>query len=174
MRRPAAVRVVGPMQWIVYPALAVVAASILLATPVQLFGLKLPEPILALVLAFAWPLVRPSMIAPLILLLLGVFTDLLLAGAQPLGVWSLSLLVVYGVVLGARNLLAGQETLFLFVWYAGCTLLAFVLTYLIVSLGAGNAPSLWALLGQVIPTLLLFPVAGWMIERFDDGDMRLR
>ena len=115
MRRPAAVRVVGPMQWIVYPALAVVAASVLLATPVQLFGLKLPEPILALVLAFAWPLVRPSMIAPLILLLLGVFTDLLLAGAQPLGVWSLSLLVVYGVVLAARNLLAGQETLVRFV-----------------------------------------------------------
>lgn len=174
MRRAATVRVVGPLQWIVYPALIVVALSIVLATPVELFGLKLPEPILPMVLAFAWPLIRPSMIAPLVLLLLGLFVDLLLAGAQPLGVWSLSLLVVYGVVLAARNLLAGQETQILFIWYACCTLLAFLLTYLIVSIQAANAPSILSLFGQMIPTLLLFPIANWMIERFDDGDMRLR
>ena len=34
MRRPVAVRVVGPMQWIVYPALTAVAATILLQTTV--------------------------------------------------------------------------------------------------------------------------------------------
>lgn len=174
MRRPATVRVVGPLQWIVYPALITVALSIVLATPVELFGLKLPEPILPLVLAFAWPLIRPSMIAPFVLFLLGLFMDLLLAGQQPLGVWSFSLMVVYGVVLAARTLLAGQETQNLFVWYACCTLAAFLLTYLIVSIKAANAPSILSLLGQMIPTLLLFPVSNWMIERFDDGDMRLR
>ena len=40
------VRIVGPMSWIVYPALVVVAVQLLLATPVQLFGLNLPEPVL--------------------------------------------------------------------------------------------------------------------------------
>lgn len=172
MKRSATVRVVGPVEWIVYPSLIVLAVTLVLATPVELFGLKLPEPVLPLILAFAWPLVRPSMIAPAVLFFVGLFVDLLWGGM--LGVWPLALLAVYGVVLLSRNLLAGQETQILFVWYGCCTLLAFFMTYLIVSFDSGNAPSLLALLGQMIPTLLLFPVANWMIQRFDDGDTRFR
>lgn len=174
MRRSATVRVIGPMQWIIYPSLITVVLMILLATPVSLFGLTLPEPILPMLLAFAWPLIRPSMLAPFVLFLLGLFVDLMLGGQQPLGLWALSLMAVYGAVLAARSLLVGQETLFLFVWYSASTCAAFLLTYAIVTLKAGNAPSVVALLGQLVPTLLLFPVANWMIERFDDGDMRLR
>jgi rod shape-determining protein MreD len=172
VKRPAAVRVVGPVEWILYPSLAVIVATLIFAVPVELFGFKLPEPVLPMMLAFAWPLVRPSMIAPVALFFVGLFVDLLWGGM--LGVWPLSLLAVYGVVLLSRNLLAGQETQVLFVWYGCCTLLAFFLTYLIVSLDAVNAPSILALLGQMIPTLLLFPVANWMIQRFDDGDTRFR
>lgn len=172
MRRPVAVRVVGPLQWIVYPGLAAAAATVILATPVEMFGLKLPEPIVPLVLAFAWPLIRPSVAAPVVLFLLGLFLDLFLGPG--LGLWPLCLLAVYGGVLIVRNLLAGQETLFLFAWYAACVALAFVLAYLVVGLRAGAAPSLLALLGQMVPTLLLFPAAHWLIERFDDGDVRFR
>lgn len=166
------VRVVGPTQWVFYPALAVIAITVILATPVELFGMKLPEPVLPLVLAFAWPLIRPSMVAPAVLFCLGLFLDLFWGGT--LGLWPLCLLSVYGVVLASRNLLAGQETQILFVWYAVCALVAFVLAYLVVTLTAGRAPSLLSLMGQVIPTLLLFPVADWMIQRFDDGDVRFR
>ena len=77
MRRPVAVRVVGPLQWIVYPSLLAILATLVLATPVTLFGLSLPEPIIPMVLAFAWPLIRPSITAPLALLALGLFLDLL-------------------------------------------------------------------------------------------------
>ena len=70
MRRAVAMRVVGPMQWVVYPAMAAIALTILLATPVELFGLKMPEPVLPLILAFAWPLIRPSMIAPAVVVTL--------------------------------------------------------------------------------------------------------
>lgn len=172
MRRPVAVRMVGPMQWIVYPALVAAVGTLILATPVELFGLKLPEPILPLVLAFAWPLIRPSVGAPFVLFLLGLFLDLILGPA--LGLWPLCLLAVYGVVLVARNLLAGQETVFLFGWYGAGVALAFFLAYLLVGIRAGTPPSLLALVGQVIPTLLLFPLAHWLIERFDDGDVRFR
>lgn len=172
MRRSLAVRVVGPAQWVAYPALAVIALTVVLATPVEMFGLKLPEPVLPLVLAFAWPLIRPSMVAPAVLFGLGLFLDLFWGGT--LGVWPLCLLSVYGVVLASRNLLAGQETQILFMWFAVCALVAFVLAYLVVTLTAGRAPSLLSLLGQVVPTLLLFPVADWMIQRFDDGDVRFR
>ena len=165
-------RVVGPMQWVVYPAMAAIALTILLATPIELFGLKMPEPVLPLILAFAWPLIRPSMVAPAVLFGLGLFLDLFWGGT--LGLWPLCLLAVYGAVLASRSLLAGQETQILFVWYAICALGAFIVAYLVVTLDAGRAPSLLALLGQVVPTLLLFPVADWMIQRFDDGDVRFR
>ncbi|WGM31627.1 hypothetical protein [Brevundimonas sp. NIBR11] len=172
MRRPVTIRVVGPTQWVLYPALISIALTVLLATPVELFGLKLPEPVLPLILAFAWPLIRPSMVAPAVLFALGLFLDMFWGGT--LGLWPLCLLSVYGVVLASRNLLAGQETQILFVWYGLCVLAAFVVAYLIVTLDAGRAPSLLSLIGQVVPTLLLFPVADWMIQRFDDGDVRFR
>jgi rod shape-determining protein MreD len=167
-----AVRVVGPTQWVFYPALAVIAATVVLATPVELFGLKMPEPVIPLVLAFAWPLIRPSMVAPAVLFGLGLFLDMFWGGT--LGLWPLCLLSVYGVVLACRNLLAGQETQVLFIWYAASAFFAFVMAYLVVTLDAGRAPSLLSLVGQVVPTLLLFPAADWMIQRFDDGDTRFR
>ncbi|KPF83291.1 hypothetical protein IP78_02460 [Brevundimonas sp. AAP58] len=163
---------VGSFELVFRPALIAIALTIVLATPVKLFGLTLPEPVIPLVLAFAWPLIRPSMLAPAVLFVLGLFLDIFWGGT--LGMWPLALLTVYAVVLGSRNLLAGQETRVLFVWYAICTTLAFFLAYLIVSFDAGHPPSLLALLLQVLPTLLLFPVADWMVQWFDDGDVRFR
>lgn len=165
-------RVVGSWELVVRPALIAIAVTVLLATPVELFGLKLPEPVAPLVLAFAWPLIRPSMVAPAVLFGLGLFLDMFWGGT--LGLWPLCLLGVYGVVLASRNLLAGQETQVLFVWYALCVLGAFIVAYLIVTLDAGRAPSLLSLVGQIVPTLLLFPAADWLIQRFDDGDVRFR
>ena len=172
MRRAITVRVVGPLQWIVYPALIAIGITILLAIPLRLFGLNLPEPVFPLVLAFAWPLIRPSMLAPVVLFGLGVFLDLFWGGM--LGLWPLSLLAVYGVILLTANLLAGQATIVLFALYVASTGLAFFLAYMITTLNLGNAPSLLAVLGQVVPTLLLFPLADWLIQRFDDADVRFR
>ncbi|GAA0633817.1 hypothetical protein [Brevundimonas lenta] len=172
MRRPVAVRVVGPTQWIVYPALITAAVTFILATPVKLFGFSLPEPVIPMVLAFAWPLIRPSVIAPLVLATLGLFLDIFWGGQM--GMWPLSLLAIYAVVLGSRSFLIGQDTVVLFVWYAACCGLAFLIAYLIKTVSAGNAPSILALIGQVVPTLLLFPFADRMIERFEDGDVRFR
>lgn len=172
MRRPVAVRVVGPAQWIVIPAAITLAVTIVLATPVQLFGLHLPEPVIPMVLAFAWPLIRPSVVAPLMLTLLGLILDILTYG--PLGLWPLALLAIYAIVLGSRSFLIGQDTVVLFVWYAACCSLAFLLAWLVVTLIAGNPPSILSLIGQVVPTLLLFPFADRMIERFEDGDVRFR
>jgi rod shape-determining protein MreD len=172
MRRPVAVRVVGPMQWIVYPALITAAVTFVLATPVKVFGLSLPEPIIPMVLAFAWPLIRPSIVAPLVLMALGLFLNFILGGT--LGLWSLALLAIYTVVLFSRSFLIGQDTAVLFVWFAACCGLAFLIAYAITTVIAGRPPSLLALIGQIVPTLLLFPFADRMLERFEDGDVRFR
>lgn len=172
MRRPVAVRVVGPVGWIFIPALLSLLGTVLIATPVELFGLQLPQPVLPMVLAFAWPLIRPSMLAPLVLFMLGFMIDVVLK--QRFGLSSLMLLSVYGAILGARSFLIGQETPVLFFWYAICTTASLVMGYVIAAIGDGNAPSILAFLGMLVPTLLLFPLADRLIERFDDGDTRFR
>jgi len=172
VRRPVAVRVIGPMSWLIWPALAAVLVTVLFATPIHIFGLALPQPVWPMVLAFAWPLIRPSILGPVILFGLGFFLDLFWGGM--LGLWPLALVAVYGGVLALRSLLAGQETLFLFLLYCACVLAAFFLAYIIVMMSVGQAPSLWATAGQVLPTLILFPIADWLIQRFDDGDTRFR
>lgn len=171
-RRAAAVKVVGPLQWIVWPSLVALAVTLILATPIKVFGLTLPEPVTPMVLAFAWPLIRPSVLAPVALLAVGVVLDLF--WGAPLGLWPLGLLTAYAVVLLARPYVAGQDTQLLFAWYAGATILAFSVVYLVVTLAAGTPPSLIALFLQILPTVLIFPAANWLIERFDDGDVRFR
>ncbi len=166
------VRVVGPLQWIVYPSLVAMLATIIMATPVKVFGLSLPEPVVPMALAFAWPLIRPSIIGPAALFALGLYLDLL--WFAPLGMWGLSLLAVYGVILAMRQLIVGQETAVLFAWFGGCTLFAFLLAYLVMTLAAGLAPSALSLVWQILATLVMFIPAAWMIETFDDGDVRFR
>jgi len=160
------------MQWIFIPAAVTLAVTIILATPVEMFGLNLPEPVIPMVLAFAWPLIRPTVTAPLVLTGLGLLLDILTYG--PLGLWALTLLAIYAALLAARSFLIGQDTVVLFAWYAASCCLAFLLAYLVVTLIARNPPSLLALIGQIVPTLLLFPFADRMIERFEDGDVRFR
>lgn len=165
-----AVRVVGPLQWVVYPALMAVLLTVLLATPLRIFGLSLPEPVFPLVLAFAWPLIRPSMIAAATLFLLGLFLDLFWGG--PIGLWPLGFMVVYGAMLLVRIYMSGQTTAVNFALYCGMVFLTFFIAYLVTALRVGNAPAILALAGQVIPTLLLFPVADWLMQKFDDNDVR--
>lgn len=172
MRRGFQVRVVGPQDWILYPALIALALTFLFATPARLFSLSLPEPIFPMVLAFAWPLIRPSVLAPLMLLLCGLFLDLLWGG--PLGLWAIVMLGIYGVVLLVRGLILGQETVLLAIWYASATFVAYFVAWLFVTLDAGAAPSILGGLWQVLITIALFPAANHLIQRFDDGDVRFR
>lgn len=170
MRRPISVRVVGPMEWIVYPALLAVAATIVLTVPLRLFGLSLPEPVFPLVLAYAWPMIRPSVLGPLILFVLGLFLDLYWGGQ--FGLWALSLMAVYGGMLIVRTFMAGHATVVNFALYVGCVALAFFIAYLVTVLRLDNAPNMLAIAGQMLPTLLLFPIADWLIQKFDDNDVR--
>ncbi len=172
MRSRAAVRVVGPLYWIGYPMVVCVVLTVLLSSTVRILHLPLPEPILPMVLAFSWPLIRPSMLGPAMLFVIGMFEDLYLG--TPLGLWTLALLGVYGAVLSARAFIIGQDTRVLLAWWVGSVSAAFVFAYLFVMLDVKVAASIIAVLLQLVPTLLLFPVANILVQRFDDGDVRFR
>ena len=170
MRSRAAVRVVSPLQWLIYPALIAIAGSVVLATPLRILGMTLPEPVLPAVLAFAWPVIRPSVLGAAVSFGLGIVLDLLWGG--PLGLWPLFLVVIYGLSLLGRVVMSGLETVLLFLGYGVTLLTAFGLVWLASAALTGMLPSLSALFWQFLPTLLLFPAANWLIERFDDGEVR--
>ena len=161
-----------PLAWIGLPLAACVLATILLATPLRVWGLRLPEPVFPLAPAFAWPVIRPSLLGPFALLAAGLFLDLF--WGAPLGFWPLCLLVVYGGAQLSRSLMTGRSAPALAAWYVSLTALAFGTGYLLVTLRAHVTPNLTGSLFQFAATLALFPFARGLIDRFEDADIRFR
>ena len=154
------------------PALVALAATLVLGTPLRVFGLSLPEPVFPMVLAFAWPMIRPSVLGPFILLGCGFLLDLFW-GDRP-GLWGLSLLIAYAGALVGRSLLAGQGPGVLWGWYAAVVATAFGAAYLFVMLATHVAPDPTSVLLQSVVTVALFPFARRLIERFEDADVRFK
>ena len=165
-------RPLDPLRWLGLPALACLAATIVFAIPIKVFGLQLPEPVFPMVLAFAWAVIRPSVIAPFVLMLLGLFLDLFWGG--PLGLWGVSLLASYTVVLASRSIMTGQSRPMRQVWFAGSTAMTLLVGFLIASVVSLTIPNLLAVFWQFLATALLYPFAHRLIERYEDADVRFR
>src|SRR5215831_13967280 len=163
-------RPLSPLGWLGLPALICIAATVVLATPIRIFGLALPEPVFPLALAFAWALIRPSVLPPFALLLLGLFLDVFWGGPQ--GLWPLCLLAAYASVLAVRRLVTGHEFLVVGLWYGASTAVAFGIGFVLMTMAAGQAPSLLALGWQYLATLILFPFAHRLVDRYEDADVR--
>jgi len=148
------------------------AATLVFALPIRVFGLQPPEPVFAMAPAFAWAVIRPSMLAPAALFFVGLFMDLL--WGSPLGLWSLSLLAAYGLTLGARSVLVGQSRGVMWAWYAAACALAELCGYLFTMLDVQAAASPVSMGWQVLATILLYPFADRLIDRFEDADVRFR
>ncbi|MEI9889555.1 MAG: hypothetical protein WDN45_01990 [Caulobacteraceae bacterium] len=161
-----------PWRWMGVPMLACMGATLVFAAPIRVFGLYPPEPAFAMVPAFAWAVLRPTVLAPLFLLLLGLFDDLVWGGR--LGLWGLGLLVAYAFVLITRNMMSGQSRIMMWVWYAAAATACMASIYLAVRIVTGNSPNILAVAGQWLPTVLLYPLADRLISRFEDADPRFR
>jgi rod shape-determining protein MreD len=158
--------------WIVLPVLLVVLATVTFGAPARVFGLRLPEPVWAMVLAFAWPVIRPTVIAPFVLLLLGLFLDLFWGAA--LGQWCLALLAAYGAALLCRPLLIGQGALVLGLWWLGFTVVLFGAMQLLTMFDLRAAAAFGPVALQWLATAVLYPFAYWLIETYEDAGARLR
>ena len=168
----AGVQPMTPWRWLGVPMLQVIAATLVFALPLRFFGYGLPEPVFAMPAVFAWAVIRPSMLAPLAVLILGVFLDFL--WNSPTAFWAVCLLLPYGVVLAGRAMLAGQSQLMMWAWYAGSTALALGAGYLFTMLDAQNAPDPISVGFQFLATIVLYPFADRLIDRFEDADVRFR
>jgi rod shape-determining protein MreD len=148
------------------------AATVLFGIPLRAFGLQLPEPVFPMVLAFAWAVIRPSILAPFGILVMGLFLDIFWGG--PLGLWAICLLLAYGGALAGRSMMAGQSRLILWVWYALTTATAMVAGLLFVMLDSKSTPGLIPMAWQFLATIILYPFAQRLIDLFEDADVRFR
>lgn len=159
-------------RWLGTPALLSVGATILFATPIDILGFRLPEPVFPLALSFAWAAIRPSILAPFVLLALGLFLDLFWGG--PPGLWAVSLLVPYAAVLIGRSIMSSQGGGANLIGYIVTLAMAFGAAYGLIFLCALALPSLVAVFWQFLATALLYPFVYRLIERFEDADVRFR
>jgi rod shape-determining protein MreD len=150
----------------------VVVASLVFAIPMRFWGFALPEPVFAMPAVFAWAVIRPSMLAPIAVMTLGVFQDFL--WNTPTAFWAVCLLLPYGVVLAGRAMLAGQSQLMMWVWYGASTALTLGAGYLFTMLSTQNAPDPLSVVWQFLATVVLYPFADRLIDRFEDADVRFR
>jgi rod shape-determining protein MreD len=161
-----------PWRWLGVPALASVCATVLLAAPFHLFGFGLPEPMFPLALAFAWAVIRPSILGPVALLALGLFNDLFWDG--PMGLCVLALICAYGLALGGRALMAGQGSVVMGGWYAAACCLGLGVAFVFATMVAHEQPNLFAVIWQLLWTMALYPVLLWLVDHFEDADTRFR
>jgi len=167
-----AARTLEPWRWLGIPMLQALGATILFGIPLRLWGLQLPEPLFVMPVVFAWAVIRPSVIAPFCVLLMGLFLDSF--WYAPLGLWAVCLILAYGMVLGGRQMMAGQSRTMMWAWYAVVTATALGAAYLFVMLDVKSQPSLIAVGWQFLTTILLYPFAHRLIEIFEDADVRFR
>ena len=161
-----------PWRWIGVPMVQALALTVLFGIPMQMFGLQLPEPVFPMAAAFAWAVIRPSILAPFAVLIMGLFLDYFWGG--PIGLWAICLLAAYGVALAGRTMMASQSQAILWSWYAVVTALALLLGYLITMLDVKATPGLVAMAWQFLATIVLYPFAHRLIEMFEDADVRFR
>ncbi|MGH7011280.1 MAG: hypothetical protein ACREEX_10630 [Caulobacteraceae bacterium] len=161
-----------PLRWLGLPLLACAAASLVLATPIRLFGLQLPEPVFPMVPAFAWAMIRPSVLPAFALFALGLFLDLL--WGAPLGLWPLVLLAAYAPTLIGRSFVAGQEFIVQWAWYGAACAVGLGAGWLFMLVHSGEAASFVGLFWQFVVSAALFPLAWRLIVAFEDADVRFR
>ena len=165
-------RPLDPWHWIGVPTLLSLGAAVVFAMPLRVFGFQLPELVFPLAPAFAWAVIRPSILAPMVLLIMGLFLDYL--WYTPTGLWAVSILIGYGAILACRSMLTGQSRVVMWSWFAVMVLITMTAGYILTTLDVGTPPSIMAAFWQFLPTTLLYPFAARLIERFEDADVRFR
>ena len=152
--------------------LQLLGLTVLFGIPLRIFGLQLPEPVFPMAAAFAWAVIRPSILAPFCVLVMGLFLDYFWGG--PIGLCAICLLAAYGIALGGRSMMAGQSRAILWTWYGVVTAASMLLGYLFVMIDVKSTPGLVAMAWQFAATIVLYPFAHRLIEMFEDADVRFR
>lgn len=151
----------------IVPCLTAVLLVMLVNLPVSLTGGLAPEPLLALTAVYFWALIRPGLMPPFAVLIIGLLEDLLSGG--PPGVWASGFMAAYALVDRQRDNLAGLSGVAAVLGFAAAMALAAAATFVLTWIMYLRAPPLGPVLLAGIVTVLFYPpiaiVLGWMQRR---------
>jgi rod shape-determining protein MreD len=131
-------------------------AVIVVNLPVSVtFGL-LPPPVLALAPIYYWVLVRPDLMPPVAVLMIGLLEDLLSGG--PPGLWAAGCLAAYALADRERDVFAGLSGPGAILGFASAAFAAAGAVYLLGSLVYWRLAPLGPLLLQSVVTVIFYPL----------------
>ncbi len=144
----------GVLLWAASPFLTGLFAVLLFATPLQLFDMAVPMPLFPLMVVYYWVMLRPSLMSPLVIFLIGLFQDFLSGG--PIGLWALSYLLVAALISTQRGIFAWRGRATLWAGFAIAAILAAGISWLAARIALGAAPSGGALFSETLSTIVAF------------------
>jgi rod shape-determining protein MreD len=146
------------------PCLSAVLLMLLVNLPVPLTGGLLPAPLLALTAVYFWALVRPDLMPPFAVLVIGLLEDLFSGG--PPGVWATGFVAAYALVDRQRDNLAGLAGIGAVVGFAAAMALAAFATFVLTWIMYLRHPPIAPLLLASVVTVLFYPpvalILGWI------------
>lgn len=147
-----------------FPFFSVVFCILLTMVPFGLSSGYLAPPSFALIAIYIWILVRPGLMTPASVFLLGVFQDLVWGG--PVGLWGMVFLAVWAFTVSQRRFLEGRG--FGLIW-AGFGVVAIgsgLLAWIIASVFYGVPMPVIPILSQTVLSFAVYPLFAKMIPFF--------
>ena len=146
---------------------------LLVNLPVSFTGRMLPSPLLALACVYYWVLVRPDLMPPVAVFLIGFLEDVVSGG--PPGLWAAGFLAAYALTDRERDTLAGLSGLGAILGFAGSMLVAALTAYALYWAVYWRPTPLAPLFLETVVTVMFYPLValpmGWMLRRIV-GPMR--
>ena len=122
--------------------------------PVSILGGLVQPPLLVFMPLYFWAMVRPDLMTPFWVFMLGILQDLLSGG--PPGVWAASFLGAYFLIDRQRDMLAGLSGIGAIAGFAVSALTACVTAYVIVGLYYWHLPPLAPMMVELAMTVLFY------------------
>lgn len=142
----------------VIPFFFAILCTVLENVPVSLSGGIVPPPVLALMPIYYWCLVRPDLMPPFAVLIIGIVQDML-SGSPP-GVWTLSFVAAYALVDRERESFAGLSGVGALLGFAAAMLVAGATAYFIVAFSYWHLPPIGPIMLEIAASVVFYiPVA---------------
>ena len=150
------------------PVTLAILSVILINLPVSVTGGLVPPPVLALAPIYYWVLVRPDLMPPVAVLIIGLLEDLLSGG--PPGLWAAGCLAAYALADRERDIFAGLSGWGAILGFASAAFAAAAAVYFLGSLVYWRLAPLGPLLLQSVVTVIFYPllaiVMAWLQRNF--------
>lgn len=142
------------------PSLALIAAVILMVTPLRLFQGYVPTPWLPLLIVYLYAVYDTNAIPTVVIFAAGIFQDLLYGAG--IGIWATAYLAIQYLVYSQQEYLDGRQPRVVWAAFAvGAMIIAFIIYVLRSFLAVGFQP-LGPLLYQLFITIAVYPLVSML------------